>query len=195
MTTTTRPTATDALNGIDLGALHQTVDTISSQPGAAAVVFRGRTVWDQGTAGDGFTEEMEQAGAITPRHFRSRGDHPPALLGADTGPTAGEALLAALGSCITATFVSHAAACGVEIHGLEVAVEGALDLRGFLQLDDTRAGFQNIGVTVRVDTDADDDVLSELLAVTRRASPVYNSISEGVSVSSDVDRTHGETRS
>ena len=43
------------------------------------------------------TEEIEQLGQVMPHRFTMRGDHPPQLLGQNTGPTAAEALLAGAG--------------------------------------------------------------------------------------------------
>jgi uncharacterized OsmC-like protein len=60
--------------------------------------------------------------------------------GENTGPTAVETLLAALGSCVAGTYAAHATAHGVRLDELEVAVESAIDLNGFLQLAPTPAG-------------------------------------------------------
>ena len=182
-------TATVAtLNGFDLAALQSTVQSMQEHPEAGRVTFRGRTVWAGGPAGDGRAESMEQLGQVTPRHFTARGDHPPAMLGGDTGPTAGEALLAALGSCLTATYASHATARGVLLHDLEVSVAGELDLNGFLQTAQTRAGFRSIEAVIRVRAEADDATLADLCRVTTLASPVFDTVSRGVPVTAAVQR-------
>ncbi|MDP8889187.1 MAG: OsmC family protein [Thermoproteota archaeon] len=63
------------------------------------------------------------------------------MLGANTGPTAVETLLAALGSCVARTYAAHATARGIKIEELEVVdIEGKIDLNGFLQLKPIRAG-------------------------------------------------------
>jgi uncharacterized OsmC-like protein len=176
------------LNGFDLAALQATVQAVRENPEAGRVTFRGRTVWAGGPAGDGRAEEMEQLGHVTQRQFTARGDHPPALLGRDTGPTAGEALLAALGSCLTATYASHATAHGVPLHALEVSVAGELDLGGFLQTGQTRAGFRSIQAVIRVRAEADEATLADVCRVTTQASPVFDTVSRGVPVTASVER-------
>lgn len=186
---------TGHLNGFDLDALQDTVRTMQQQPEAGKVTFRGSTTWAGGPAGDGRAEEMEQLGQVTERNFVARGDHPPALLGHDSGPTAGEALLGALGSCLTATFASHATAYGVQLDELEVEVAGDLDLNGFLRTTDTRAGFQAIRARIRARADADQATLEEILRVTTLASPVFDTLSRGVPVTATVGRTSPTTTS
>lgn len=181
------------LNGFDLEALQTTVTTLRRQPLAGKATFRGRTVWDRGPAVDGCTEQMEQAGQVSERRFTFRGDHPPALLGFDTGPTAGEVLLAALGACMSATYASHATARGIRLDELEVEVEGDLDLNGFLQLAPTRAGFAGIRARLRVRSDADDAALEELRQLSAKASPVYDSVANPVAITSTVERKGNAT--
>lgn len=56
--------------------------------------------WDGGFGLDVRTREIEQLGEVMERRFTMRGDHPPELLGHNTGLTAIETLMAALGSCM-----------------------------------------------------------------------------------------------
>jgi uncharacterized OsmC-like protein len=121
------------------------------------------------------------------RRFTLRGDHPPELLGENTGPTAVETLLAALGSCIAGTYAAHATARGVKLAELEVEIESAIDLNGFLQLAPTHAGLQGVYATLRVTADADDDVLDEIRRVVTEASPVYDSVSNPVAIESSIE--------
>lgn len=137
---------------------------------------------------DARAEAIEQLGDVIPRRFVLRGDHPPELLGENTGPTAVETLLAALGSCVAGTYAAHATAHGVRVDGLEVSVESAIDLNGFLQLAPTPAGLEGARVTIRVRTDADDDQLEEIRRIVSQASPVYDSVRRPVSIESRIVR-------
>lgn len=177
---------TRELNGWNLEQFQATVAAVQEQPEAGKLTFRTRTRWDAGFGVDGRTEEIEQLGQVMRRKFTLRGDHPPELLGHNTGPTAVEALLTALGSCVAGTYAAQATARGVEIEELEVEIEGRIDLNGFLQLAPTRAGLMGAVVNLRVKADADQAVLQELLEGTRKASPIYDSVSNPVAVTSAV---------
>ena len=122
------------------------------------------------------------------REFTVRSNHPPELLGENTGPTAVEILLLGLGACIMGTYAAHATARGVKLDDLEVELEGTIDLNGFLQLRRTRAGLEGVRAVVRVASDASDAELQELLEITQRTSPVYDSVSNPVKIESSVER-------
>ena len=56
------------------------------------------------------------------------------LLEARRAPNAVEAALHALGTCLTASVVHHAAARGITMDSLDLDVTGELDTRGYLGL-------------------------------------------------------------
>lgn len=176
------------LNGWDLRGLQEAIDTVERQPEAGLLTWRGHVSWDAGFGVDARTDEIEQLGQAMPRRFTLRGDHPPELLGHNTGPTAVEVLLAALGSCITGTYAAQATARGVEIDELEVAVEARIDLNGMFQLRPVRPGLDGVRVTIRVKAEADDQVLEEIRELTTKASPVYDSVANPVAIESVVER-------
>ena len=75
--------------------------------------------------------------------------------------------------------VYHAAARGIEIHGVTTEISGDLDLHGFLGMDETvRKGFQSVTATMRVKSSADAETLKELTAF----SPVYDIVSNSLPV-------------
>ena len=110
------------------------------------------------------------------------------MLGHNTGPTAVEILLCGLGACITGTYAAHATAKGIRLDSLEVELAGNIDLNGFLQLRSVRAGLNGVRATVRVRSKASDEALAELLEITKRASPVYDSVANPVSIEASVQR-------
>ena len=61
---------------------------------------------------------------------------PAVLLGTDTGPNPAESLLHALAACLTTTLVYVAAARKVRLTEVESTLEGDMDVRGCLGLDD-----------------------------------------------------------
>jgi len=106
-------------------------------------------------------------------------------LGKDHGPNPVEYVLHALAACLTTFMVYHAAARGIRIEALESTLEGDIDILGFLGLSHTvRKGYQAIRVTMRVKSDAP----TEKLAAFCRFSPVYDTISNPVPVTLNVEK-------
>lgn len=170
------------LNGWDLEQFQQAVATVDENPEAGKLTWRTHATWDSGFGLDVRTDEIEQLGEVITRRFTLRGDHPPELLGENTGPTAVETLLAALGSCVAGTYAAHATARGVRIQELTVDLESMIDLNGFLQLGQARAGLQGVRATIRVRADADAETLEELGRVVTNASPVFDSLANPVEI-------------
>lgn len=107
-------------------------------------------------------------------------DEPPDLGGTDQGPNPVEYLLAALAGCINVVGHMVAKELGFELRGLEVDAEGRLDPARLLRgSEDTRAGFQEIGVRVRVDADADDETLAAWLSRVEARCPVSDNLGQG----------------
>lgn len=176
------------INGWDLEAMEQAVEDVRRTPEAGKLTWRSQVVWDGGFGLDVRTREIEQLGEVIARRFTLRGDHPPQLLGANTGPTAVETLLAALGACMAGTFAAQATARGVELNALEVDVEARIDLNGFFGITDAAPGLSDVTLGFRVDCEADQATLDEILAATRAHSPVHDSVTRPIPVHCVVSR-------
>jgi uncharacterized OsmC-like protein len=106
-------------------------------------------------------------------------DEPPVLLGEDRGANPVEYVLHALAACMITTLVYHAAAQGINIESVDSELEGDLDARGFLRLDENiRKGYQNIRVKFNVKSDATPAQLAELA----RLSPIFDIVTNSVPV-------------
>jgi len=78
--------------------------------------------------------------------------------GAGTGACSGDLLLGALSACAQITCQMVAAAAGIPVGSLHVAVEGDLDLRGTLGVSrDVPVGFERIRVRFEVDAPNSDE--------------------------------------
>lgn len=174
------------LNGLDMAAAEATIAAIRAEPGLARFTFRAANRWLDGGANRSTIQGFWGAG----REDDSRAEpfvltngEPPVLLGANEGANPVEFLLHALAGCVTTTFVLHAAARGVEIRSLRTALEGDLDLRGFLGLDpEVSPGYERIRIAMTVEADCGEAELDELLALAQRHSPVCNTICRPVPV-------------
>jgi uncharacterized OsmC-like protein len=121
--------------------------------------------------------------------FVLEADEPAILLGTDKGANPVEHLLHALAACVTSSMVYHAAAKGITIEEIESSIEGDIDLRGFLGLDENvRNGYEQIRMKFKIKADVPDDQLQELCAMGPRYSPVFDSITKGVPVKVSAER-------
>ena len=176
------------LNGWNLEQFQSVISMVKEKPEAGRLSFQTRTKWDEGFGVDGRTEKIGMLDQIIPRRFTLRGDHPPELLGKNTGATAVETLLAALGSCIAGTYAAQATARGIKIDDLEVTLDGEIDLQGFLQLAPVRAGLSDAKVKIRVKSDANESELREIGQIIHKASPVTDSVSNPVKIDISTER-------
>ncbi len=173
---------TTTLNGWDVDAVTEAVTLVQDRPEAGLLTWRGQAVWDGGFGLDVRTRQIEQLGETMERHFTLRGDHPQELLGNNTGATAIETALAALGACMTGTFAVQATARGVEIDKLEVDLECTIDLNGFFGIQSIPPGLRDVELIYRVESNADDETLQEILDSTRNLSPVHDTFTRPVHV-------------
>lgn len=171
-----------AVNGVDVGALFETITAVKQDPGLAEFQFRASNRWIDGGHNRstilGF-HGCRQEDSTRTQPFVLDADEPPVLLGQDRGANPVEYVLHALAACLTTTMVYHAAARGIEIRGVESKLEGDLDLRGFLGLDpNVRKGYRTVRVHMRVDSDASPSTLRELA----QYSPVFDIVSNSLPV-------------
>ena len=176
------------LNGWNLEAMTKAVEDVKQKPEAGRLAWRGRVTWDGGFGLDVRTRQIEQLGQAMDRHFTLRGDHPPELLGSNTGPSAVETFLAALGACMVGTFAAQATARGVAIDELSADVEGSMDLNGFFGLKPVRPGLSDVTLAFRVRSEAGAPVLREILDAARSHSPIFDSVSEKLGVKATVNK-------
>jgi uncharacterized OsmC-like protein len=184
-------TITKTVNGVNVDNLFSTVDAIKSAPQIAKFRFRLQNQWQGGSQNSSTVAAFHGAGSEQehPETFVLNADEPAVLLGSDSAPNPVEHLLHALASCLTTSMVYHAAARGIQIDEVESAFEGDIDLHGFLDLDPkVRKGYQGIRVTFKVQADATDEELQQIVELGTGHSPVFDSLTRGVPVSVSVKR-------
>ena len=174
------------LNGVDTETLFATIGAVRNQPELARFQFRTTTESVRGTHNRTTFDGFHGAGGEHEHRqpYAADADHPAVLVGKDNGPTPAEHLLQALGSCLTSGLANIAAARGIELGEVTARVEGDIDLRGILGLDDgVRNGFDNIRVTFHVSGDAAAEQLARLVEQARSRSAVFDVVTHGVPVS------------
>jgi uncharacterized OsmC-like protein len=176
-------------NGVDTEALFATINVVKEQRHLARFQFRATNTWVQGTHSRGSISGFYGAGQ---EHSRAVGwefdaDHPLVLTGADNGPSPVEYVLLGLAACLTAGLANIAAARGVTLRSVESTVEGDIDLQGVLGLSsEVRNGYQQIRVSFRVDADASEEQMRQLVAQSQARSAVFDVITNGVPVTIEV---------
>lgn len=177
---------TTVRNGVDVERLVQTIDAIKGDAAIGGLTFRSTTTWRGGATStseiSSFTHMGKEVAHATTHVVR--GDEPDVLLGRDTGPNAVELVLAALGFCYAAGFAYNAAALGYELEELSYDIEGDLDLRNFVGIEDgPRPGFTAIRVHGKVRAaNASPEQLDELCRYVQRTSPVGDIIANPVPI-------------
>ncbi len=168
------------VNGVNVDKIFETIDSIKDNSEIAKFRFKATNKWVKG--GENRTTVNEFYGACQ-THSRSKPfefvkDEPPILLGEDHGANPVEYALSALAGCLTTSLVYHAAAKGIKIDQVESTLEGNLDLRGFLGMDENiRNGYEGIQVNFKIKSDASKEQLEELVQLAKKRSPVCDIIS------------------
>ncbi len=175
-------------NGVDVSALMETINAVKHTPEIADFQFRASNSWLGGDHNrstiSGFHGACdEQTHANGP--FVMDNAEPPVLLGEGKAANPVEYVLHALAGCLTTTMVYHAAARGITIEDVRSELEGDLDLKGFLGLDNTvRKGFSAVRVRMQVRSDATLETLKSMA----QYSPVYDIVSNSLPVTVSVEK-------
>jgi uncharacterized OsmC-like protein len=171
-------------NGVDTEQMFGTLDALNADPSLGTFQFRVSNEWIDGAHNRSSMQRFYGAGqedTSRAEPFAIDAGEPAVLLGHDTGPNPAEALLHALAACLTTTLVYVAAARGVRLTAVESTLEGDMDVRGCLGLDDgVRNGFDRIRVSFHVEGDAPAEKLREVVQRARARSAVYDMVAHGV---------------
>jgi uncharacterized OsmC-like protein len=177
-------------NGVDTATLFATLDAVKQAPQAASFQFRAHNQWRSGTHNTSTISDFYGVGEerTHERTFTFDADHPAVLVGQDHGPTPVEFVLGALAACLTAGLANIAAARKVRLTEVRSTVTGDIDLNGILGLDpEVRNGYQQLTVRFTIKGDAPADQLRELVEQSRARSAVYDTITNQVPVTIEVD--------
>jgi uncharacterized OsmC-like protein len=176
------------VNGVDVGAVKNTVNALEENSDLGRSRFRLHNAWIDGGLNRSTINAFYSAGHDNYRSkpFVLDADEPPLLAGGDRGANPVEYLLHDLAACMTTTMVYHAAIRGINLEEVESELEGDIDLRGFLGLSaEVRKGYEEIRVKFKVKTDAEN---VERLKAFSKLSPVYDVVSTGTRVKVEIER-------
>ena len=178
------------LNGVDVPTLFGTRDAVKQTNEIAKFQFRATNTWVSGTHSRSSFADFH--GAMQEMRHENEtvveSDHPAVLVGTDVGPTPVEYLLHAIAACLTSGIANIAAARGVRLTHVSSSVTGDIDLLGILGLSGgaVRNGYEQVKVTFRIEGDADEAILRDIVEQSRRRSAVYDALTNPTPVHIDV---------
>src|SRR5437667_10133687 len=153
-------------------------ESYKSDPDAAVV-----TLSASGTLGEGISCSVQ-----TGRALAEAGLHP-ATGGDGSLLCSGDMLLEALVACAGVTLRAVATSLGIDVAGGRVHADGDLDFRGTLAVDrEAPVGFRDIRLRFELVTDAGEEQVAKLLALTERYCVVYQTLARPPALSVAVQR-------
>jgi len=177
----------DSFNGVNTQTLSTVYSSMQSQPEMAKVAFSVKSQWNGGfsvgtTASKGFRVGGQNMERNT--EYKTQYDFPAQLSGQESGPTVCEGCMGALAACLTQTMVAHATSRGIQLEGIDINVEGEVDMRGFAGIsNDVRPGAQQFRVNISIkSSSATKEQLDELREAGKRFSPAFDTLTNGTSV-------------
>jgi len=178
----------NSVNGVDVDQINHVIESITADTSFGQFQFRARNRWVNGGLNRSQIKEFHAGGredGTRSKPFTLDADEPQLVAGNDSAPNSMEYVLHALVSCMTGTLVYHAAVRDIAITSVSSHIEGDMDVRGLLGMaDDVRKGFNHVRVTMRVDSDADAETLTELALY----SPVYDIVSKSLPVEFSLEK-------
>lgn len=171
------------LNGIDRDRLFESIDAVKADPSKGSCKFFSSTHWSHGTKSETKISRYQLGGEDIQQDYTIAADEPDALLGSDGAANPQMLLYAALSACVLNTFVINAAAKGIPIDSLRIDVEGELDLRGFLGIDDTvNPGYETLMMVCRVEGSGTKEQYEACMAAGTKYSPNFQSLTRPVKI-------------
>jgi uncharacterized OsmC-like protein len=169
------------VNGLDLAALGEVVESIEKDSSRAKVGFEVVTRWKGQTRSETTVSGYTFGGERIERSHAIIADEPCELLGADGAPNPQELLMAAFNACITVGYVAGSALKGINLESLEIHTKGELDLRGFLGLSDAvPPGYETVDYEVRIKGDGTPEDFEEIHQTVMKTSPNYFNMSRPI---------------
>jgi hypothetical protein len=170
------------LNGLRPEKIQQILASMRDDPDVLKAVtgpWKSRVVWQKGF----------KAKAYMRKHVVEM-DEPEGLDATDSAASAHEQLLSAIGSCMTVGFVLNATLRGVEIHDLEIAMEGNFEniLKWAGHSRDGNPGYNTIKAKCFVRADADEPVLREIWKAAVDGSPVTQTVARPTTILTEFEK-------
>ena len=178
---------TNSFNGVNTQTLSTVFSSMQNQPEMAKVTFSAKSQWNGGFSVETTASKRFRVGGQNIERnteHKTQYDFPAQISGEDRGPTVCEGCMGALAACLTQTIVAHATSRDIQLDGINIDVEGDVDMRGFAGISsNVRPGAQQFRVNVNIQSSsASKEQLDELREIGKRHSPAYDTLTKGTSV-------------
>jgi uncharacterized OsmC-like protein len=120
--------------------------------------------------------------------FSWRSDLPPVLGGTNAAPSPSALFLSALAGCAVVLIRDTLAPqLGVELESVEAVVQCEADLRGTLGMEGAVPDFQNLEVTIQIQSSDSEEKVRKLYQVWQERCPVYLALIKPLAVSTALE--------
>lgn len=158
-------------------SLQNVVKGIQQNPDQSKAVFKAKS-----RLRNGFLAKIDI------RDFSFVSDEPKNLGGTNLGPSPVEYVLGAFAACQEIVIKAYATVLGIDLVSVQVDVEGNLNLNGFLNLTDDRAGFTDVKYKTTVETkETDPEKLQQLEELSTERCPVLDIIKNPVPTAGSIE--------
>ncbi len=171
------------INGINLEGLAQYTELITKQKEEAISAYGITAEWIGGTRTKVSTHNQKIGSTEIVKDFNFTIDEPNELLGNNNFPTPQDYLLGGMAGCMMVGFVVGASTKGIKLDSVKLQITGALNLRGFLNVDKSAPiGFDEIQFSFEVKGNGEQEQYDEIIKNVQQFSPNYRTIADKVSV-------------
>jgi uncharacterized OsmC-like protein len=169
------------LNNINISGLSEFANEVKDNNIEGKASYGVKLNWESGTKTTVATKNMILGEHKIIRNFNFTIDEPTQLLGVNCAPNPAEYMLGGLAGCMAVTFMAGATAMNIDIDHLELEVDGELDLKGFLGLDNnSKVGFPELKFIFNVKGNGTQEQYNTLMQRVTQHSPNFNTIKNEV---------------
>lgn len=177
----------NVVNGLDVEALRGCIEGIENRAADGQTTWTVTSTWKGGTRTDHAIDGVQIGGRNIDRKFSLSIDEPCELGGTNRFANPQEYLMSAINACMMVGYSATAALMGVNLTRLEVQLEGDIDLRGFLGIDqNVKAGYNRLKQTVHIAGDGTPEQFARIHEIVKATSPNYFNITTAIPMASEL---------
>jgi uncharacterized OsmC-like protein len=189
-------TTKNVRNGVDLDQLAAAVESVKQDAANGKLTFTVSSTWMGGFKARHTTGPY----VVGAEHARHQIDHeldtdePKEILGSDSGFSPAETIISALAACLSVGYAANAAAMGIDLDELKLEITATGSLEGFMNLGGKRPGLSGVSIKAFVRSSAAPEKLQELHDFVNSHSPIWDTIANPVTVTSELETSGDEER-
>jgi uncharacterized OsmC-like protein len=171
------------LNNLNIQALQAYIETVNKKPEEAIFAHGITAVWKGGVNTEITTHGKTLGSKSIERQFIYSIGEPEEVLGNNQSPNPQDYILGGMAGCMMVGFVATATAKGIKLDDVQLTIKGAVDMRGFLDLDpNVSVGFEELQFNFNVKGSGTQEQYDEIVEHVRRVSPGYRTILDPVRI-------------